>query len=200
LLFLSLGALLYIFAESKGISIPDKGDALFASIATGGYLGSTVAVFFVLGLIAAAYSSADSALTALTTSFSIDILEVSRFDEEKQVVIRKRVHIGISLMLALVIIVFNELNDDSVISELFKMAGFTYGPILGLFVYGIFTKKQIKDNLVLWVVLAAPLLTYILYKNSVSWLNGYQMGFELLLINGALTFIGLLLITQKQEK
>ena len=120
----------------------EKGDALFASIATGGYLGTTVAVFFVLGLIAAAYSSADSALTALTTSFSVDILEVNKLDVEKQIQVRKRVHIGVSLVLAMVIIVFKELNDDSVISELFKMAGFTYGPILGLFVYGVFTKKQ----------------------------------------------------------
>ena len=199
LLFLSLGALLYIYAETKGISIPEKGDALFATIATDGYLGTTVAVFFVLGLVAAAYSSADSALTALTTSFSVDILEVHKLTEAQQVKVRKRVHIGISLVLALVIIVFKELNDESVISELFKMAGFTYGPILGLFVYGIFTKKQIKDHLVLWVVLIAPVLTYILYKNSAAWLNGYQMGFELLLINGAITFIGLLVITQKNK-
>lgn len=197
LMFLSLGALLYIYANNQGISIPEKGDELFATIATEGYLGTTVALFFVLGLIAAAYSSADSALTALTTSFSMDILEVNRLDEVQQVKVRKRVHIGISLVLALVIIVFKELNDDSVISELFKMAGFTYGPILGLFAYGIFTRKKIKDYLVLWVVVLSPIITYVLYKNSEVWFNGYKMGFELLLINGALTFLGLVLITQK---
>ena len=197
LMFLSLGALLYIFANNQGIEIPAKGDALFATIATDGYLGSVVALFFILGLIAAAYSSADSALTALTTSFSVDILNVKQYNEEKQIQIRKRVHIGISLVLVLVIIIFKEINDDSVISELFKMAGFTYGPILGLFAYGIFTKKQIWDKAVIPVVIAAPLLTYILFKNSEAWLNGYQMGFELLLINGALTFIGLWFISKR---
>lgn len=200
LLFLSLGALLYIYANNQGITIPEKGDELFATIATEGYLGTTVALFFVLGLIAAAYSSADSALTALTTSFSVDVLEVGKMEESDQLKVRKRVHIGVSLILALVIIVFKELNDDSVISELFKMAGFTYGPILGLFLFGIYTKKQIKDKLVLWVVIAAPVLTYILYKNSASWFNGYQMGFELLLINGAITFVGLMMILDRKKR
>ena len=199
LLFLSLGALLYIYSEQMGIEIPEKGDALFATIATDGYLGSVVAVFFILGLIAAAYSSADSALTALTTSFSVDILEVSKLDEKSQLRIRKRVHVGISIVLAIVIIVFKELNDESVISELFKMAGFTYGPILGLFTYGIFTKKEIADKWVLPVVILSPMLTYVLYKNSESWLNGYQMGFELLLINGAITLLGLVMITRKKD-
>jgi Na+/proline symporter len=199
LLFLALGALLYIYSDSHGIPLPEKGDELFATIATEGYLGTTVAVFFVLGLIAAAYSSADSALTALTTSFSLDILEVGSWTEEKQVKTRKRVHIGISLVLAAVIIIFKELNDDSVISELFKMAGFTYGPILGLFAFGILTKKAIKDQWVGPVVVLAPLLTYLIYKNSVAWFNGYQMGFELLLINGLITFIGLWVISSKRK-
>ncbi|MGB1003918.1 MAG: sodium:solute symporter [Salibacteraceae bacterium] len=199
LLFLALGALLYIYADNQGISIPEKGDELFATIATEGYLGTTVALFFVLGLIAAAYSSADSALTALTTSFSVDILEVNKLSEQAQLKTRKKVHIGISLILAIVIIVFKELNDESVISELFKMAGFTYGPILGLFVFGIYTKKQINDKLVIWVVLAAPILTYFLYKNSAAWFNGYQMGFELLLINGFLALVGLFLISKKDK-
>jgi Na+/proline symporter len=198
LMFLSLGALLYIFANNQGIEIPVKGDELFATIATDGHLGPVVALFFILGLIAAAYSSADSALTALTTSFSVDILNVKQYAEKKQVAIRKKVHIGISVVLVLVIIIFKEINDDSVISELFKMAGFTYGPILGLFAYGIFTKKQILDKAVVPVVIAAPLLTYILYKNSEAWLNGYKMGFELLLINGALTFIGLWVISKRK--
>jgi len=198
LMFLSLGALLYIFANNQGIEIPAKGDELFATIATDGHLGPVVALFFILGLIAAAYSSADSALTALTTSFSVDILNVKQYAEEKQIKIRKKVHIGISVVLVIVIIIFKEINDDSVISELFKMAGFTYGPILGLFAYGIFTKKQILDKAIVPVVIAAPLLTYILYKNSEAWLNGYKMGFELLLINGALTFIGLWVISKRK--
>ena len=198
LMFLSLGALLYIFANNQGIEIPAKGDELFATIATDGHLGPIVALFFILGLIAAAYSSADSALTALTTSFSVDILNVKQYAEEKQIKIRKKVHIGISVVLVIVIIIFKEINDDSVISELFKMAGFTYGPILGLFAYGIFTKKQILDKAIVPVVIAAPLLTYILYKNSEAWLNGYKMGFELLLINGALTFIGLWVISKRK--
>ena len=200
LMFLSLGALLFIFANNQGIDIPDKGDALFATIATEGHLGPIVALFFVLGLIAAAYSSADSALTALTTSFSVDILNVKQYSEEKQVQIRKRVHIAISIVLVVVIVVFKELNDDSVISELFKMAGFTYGPILGLFAFGLFTKKAIKDRWVVVIALLAPLLTFVLYKNSETWLNGYKMGFELLLINGLLTFIGLLIISSNKKK
>ena len=198
LMFLSLGALLYIFANNQGIEIPVKGDELFATIATDGHLGTVVALFFVLGLIAAAYSSADSALTALTTSFSVDILNVSQYTEEKQIKIRKKVHIAISIVLVFVIIIFKEINDDSVISELFKMAGFTYGPILGLFAFGILTKKNILDKAVIPVVIAAPVLTYILYKNSEVWLNGYKMGFELLLINGALTFIGLWVISKRK--
>ena len=199
LMFLSLGALLYIFANNQGIEIPAKGDALFATIATEGHLGPIVALFFVLGLIAAAYSSADSALTALTTSFSVDILNVKQYSEEKQVQIRKRVHIAISIVLVVVIVIFKELNDDSVISELFKMAGFTYGPILGLFAFGLFTKKAIKDKWVVVIALFAPLLTFVLYKNSETWLNGYKMGFELLLINGLLTFIGLLIISSNKK-
>ena len=109
---------------------------------------------------------------------------------------RKKVHIGVSIVLAVVIIIFKQLNDDSVISELFKLAGYTYGPILGLFAYGIFTRKLIYDKLVLWVTLIAPILTYILHQNSMEWFNGYQIGFELLLFNGAFTFIGLLLISK----
>jgi Na+/proline symporter len=199
LMFLSLGALLFIFANNQGIEIPAKGDALFATIATEGHLGPIVALFFVLGLIAAAYSSADSALTALTTSFSVDILNVKQYAEEKQIKIRKRVHIAISIVLVVVIVIFKELNDDSVISELFKMAGFTYGPILGLFAFGLFTKKSIKDKWVVMVALIAPVLTFVLYKNSEAWLNGYKMGFELLLINGLLTFIGLLIISGNKK-
>lgn len=198
LMFLSLGALLYIFANNQGLEIPEKGDALFATLATDGYLGTSVALFFILGLIAAAYSSADSALTALTTSFSVDILKVNQYEEQKQVQIRKRVHIGISIVLALTIIIFKELNDDSVISELFKMAGYTYGPILGLFAYGIYTKKKINDTLVGVVVIMAPVLTYVLHQNSEQWFNGYKMGFELLLINGLLTVIGLVFITVRK--
>jgi len=197
LMFLSLGALLYIFASHEGIAIPEKGDALFATIATDGHLGIVVALFFVLGLIAAAYSSADSALTALTTSFSVDILEVQKMSEERQVQVRKNVHVAISVVLAIVIIVFKQFNDESVISELFKLAGFTYGPILGLFAYGILTQKAIHDKLVVWVAIVAPLGTYVLYKNSAEWFNGYKIGFELLLINGLLTVIGLMLISKK---
>ncbi len=197
LLFLALGALLYIYANNTGISIPEKGDDLFAIIALDGYLGPVVAVFFVLGLIAAAYSSADSALTALTTSFSIDILEVNKRDEEAQLKTRKRVHIGISLVLAVVIIVFNEFNDESVINELFKVAGFTYGPILGLFAFGLMSKKKIYDQWVVAVVIAAPILTYVLDVYSVELFNGYQMGFERLLFNGILTVVGLMVITKR---
>ncbi len=191
LLFLSLGALLYIYSETNGIPIPEKADELFPSIAMNGYLGPVVALFFILGLIAAAYSSADSALTALTTSFSVDILNIRKYPPEKQVNIRKRVHIGISLVLVVTIIIFREINDESVISELFTAAGFTYGPLLGMFAFGILTKRKVNRRWVIPVVIAAPVLTYVLKLYSAEWFGGYQLGFELLIINGLLTFTGL---------
>jgi SSS family transporter len=200
LFFLALGALLYIYAETKGIEIPKRSDDLYPMLATQGYLNITVGVFFIIGLIAAAYSSADSALTALTTSFCIDIIDIKNKPIDKQEKIRKQVHIGISLVMALVIIIFRIINDDSVISAVFTAAGYTYGPLLGLFAFGLITKISIKDKWVPIVCILSPIICYILNIYSKDIFFGYQIGFELLLLNGILTFIGLVLLNDKSTK
>ena len=197
LLFLTMGAMLYIYAADMGISIPEKADQLYPMLALN-HLGPAVGVLFIIGLIAAAYSSADSALTALTTSFCVDFLGLHRKDPSKNSIrTRTYVHIGFSIVLFLTIIVFNSINDDSVINELFKVASYTYGPLLGLFSFSILTKRSIRDNLVIPVCILAPVITYIVNANSMNWLGGFEFGYLILLLNGALTFIGLLLISKK---
>ncbi|UJH92394.1 sodium:solute symporter [Antarcticibacterium sp. 1MA-6-2] len=192
-LFLALGVLLTDYAEVIGIT--ERKDDLFPAIATSGELGVGVAILFVLGLIAAAYSSADSALTALTTSFSIDILDIEkRYDEKKQVRIRKQIHIGVSLVLIIVMLIFKyAIADKSVINKLFEFAGYTYGPLLALYAFGLFTKWQVKDKLVPWIAVASPVLTYLISINSLQWF-GFEFGFFVLILNGFLTFLGLILI------
>ncbi|HBH05240.1 MAG TPA: sodium:solute symporter [Flavobacteriales bacterium] len=191
LLFLSLGAMLFIYSGSKGIPIPDKADELFPSLAMNEHFGMMVSLFFILGMIAAAYSSADSALTALTTSFSVDILEVQKLSPKKAERIRKRVHIAFSVVLLLAITIFREVNNDSVIAELFKAAGYTYGPLLGMFAFGLFTNFKIWDKGVVILVILSPFLTYFFMLNAENWFNGYKPGFELLILNGLLTFMGM---------
>lgn len=200
LFFLALGALLYLFATAKGIAIPEKTDDLYPLLATSGELPVIVGVLFILGLVAAAYSSADSALAALTTSACVDILDVEKKPKENQVKLRKKVHIVMSAVLVLTIMVFKWVNDESVISAVFRVAGYTYGPLLGLYAFGLFTKFNVRDKLVPIICLASPVLTYIINANSVAWLGGYKFGFELLVLNGAITFIGLLLISTKRLK
>lgn len=194
LLFLSLGVLLYQYAQSKGIALPAKSDDLFPLLSLN-HFPPIAGIFFVLGLIAAAYSSADSALTSLTTSFCIDFLDFEKKEDEKEKKkTRLRVHIAFSVILFLVIILFRLLNDTNVISAVFKIAGYTYGPLLGLFVFGIFTKWKIKDKLVPYIVIAAPILTFIIDTFSAQLLGGFKLGFATLILNGALTFIGLYLL------
>lgn len=194
--FLALGVLLTNYADLNGIT--ETRDDLFPAIATSGELGFAVAIFFLLGLIAAAYSSADSALTALTTSFSIDILDIEkRYDEKKQVKIRKRIHVAISLLLIIVMLIFKyAIADKSVINKLFQFAGYTYGPLLGLYAFGLFTKWQVKDRLVPIIAIAAPVLSYIISINSRAWF-GFEFGFFILILNGLLTFLGLILLRRK---
>ncbi|OIQ30690.1 MAG: sodium:solute symporter [Bacteroidetes bacterium MedPE-SWsnd-G2] len=195
-IFLSLGLLLTVYAQKNGIDAHK--DDLFPVLAKN-HLGTTVFVCFLLGLIAAAYSSADSALTSLTTSFSIDILDVEKkYDQEGQVKIRKKIHVLISIVLILVIIAFKYLiKDESVIKSLFVFAGYTYGPLLGLYAYGLFTDWQVKDKLVPLICILAPVLSYIISTNSLKWF-GFEFGFFVLILNGFLTFLGLVLIrTQK---
>ena len=196
--FLFLGALLFLYANQKGIEIPSRTDELFPMLATGGYLGYTVAVCFILGLIAAAYSSADSALTALTTSFCVDILEVKKKALNQQTQLRQRTHIGMSVVLFLVILLFELINDDSVVDALFKAASYTYGPLLGLYAFGLFTKYNVVDRFVPIICLLSPIFCYILNLNSEAWLGGYQFGYDLLIVNGGLTFLGLFLIRKRR--
>jgi len=197
LLFLSLGALLFIFAAQIGITLPEQSDDLFPIIATQGYLPSIVTIFFIIGLVAAAYSSADSALTSLTTSFTVDILNGSQLPEQKLQRMRKGVHIGISVVLLLVILLFRAINNQSVISAVFTVAGYTYGPLLGFYSFGLFTNYKIKDRGVPIVAIVSPILCYIISSNSEAWFKGYSFGFELLILNGLLTFIGLFLLRRK---
>ena len=191
LLFLFLGALLYLYSESVNFQLPTSTDDLYPLLALN-ELGFLTSIIFILGIIAAAYSSADSALTSLTTSFSIDFLDIQKRDNKRR--IRLLVHIGFSILLFIVILIFNEINDESVINSIFKAAGYTYGPLLGLFSFGIFTKYKIKDKFVFFVCLISPLISYLINIYSEELLFGYRFGFEILLLNGLLTFVGLFLI------
>ena len=187
-LFLSLGALLYLYAEQIGLGVT-KGDDLFPLVALKGDLGLGVGVFFILGLIAAAYSSADSALTSLTTSFCVDFLNIEKKENSQKT--RKYVHIAFSIVLVLAILIFKAINDDSVISALFRVAGYTYGPLLGLFAFGIFAKWKLRDSAVPIVAFLSPVAVYILQLYI-------PFGFELLMINGGITFLGLCVLIRKE--
>ena len=197
ILFLGLGALLYIYASKFNISA--VGDDLFAAVAMHEKMPIVVGILFLLGIIAAAYSSADSALTALTTSFCIDFINIEKKEKEKQLKIRKLSHLLFSFLLFVVILTFRWINDESVISTLFKVAGYTYGPLLGLYSFGLFTKWKIKDRWIIPVVVSSPVISYTLQCNSYDWW-GFHFGFELLIVNGLLCFLGMLLIRDKKQK
>ena len=201
-LFMVLGALLYTYGLKQGISIPllegkPNSDLLFPEIALNGGLGITVAITFILGLIAAAYSSADSALTSLTTSVCIDFLEISKKDKSRQISLRKQTHILLSLLLVIVVILFKYILDRNVIDGLLTVAGYTYGPLLGLFSFGIFTNYKINDKYVWYILFTSVFITSIIGNINSNLLWGYEIGYELLPINGLITFIGLILIRRK---
>ncbi len=195
-LFLVLGALLYLFASFKGIALPGKTDDVFAFLAMN-HFGVVIAVFFLLGITAAAYSSVDSSLTALTTSFSIDFLKINpKAGNQKWK--RMLVHLSFSFLMCLVIILFRELNNSSVVNAVLKAVGYTYGPILGLFAFGLLTKYEVKSRYLFWVCMICPLLSYGIDRFSEQFLWGYCFGFEILLLNGLLCFMGLWLIRQSR--
>lgn len=198
LLFLVLGALLYIYSEQKGLSIPEFTDELFPRLAFN-ELGFTVGIFFLLGITASSYASADSALAGLTTSFCIDFLNFKSKPEEVKLRQKLLVHIGFSLLFLLVIIIFREINERSVIDAVLSVAGYTYGPLLGLFSFGLFTKLQVKGKFVPIICVISPALSYWISNNAPQWFNGYKIGIEILIINGLLTFIGLALISYKEK-
>ena len=204
-LFVFLGSLLFHYIEVNGINLPMSNgvvntDLLFPEIALNQSLGLGIGITFFLGLIAAAYSSADGALTALTTSFCLDFLDLERYPKELQVKRRKQVHLAISLVLIAVIISFTYLLSDSVIDSLLTIAGYTYGPLLGLFAFGILTSYPIKEQWVGLVSVVSVGAITLLGSLDASVLNGYQLGYELLPLNGLLTFIGLYLIRRPAPK
>jgi SSS family solute:Na+ symporter len=194
--FLALGVLLTDYAQQNGIDAHK--DQLFPIIATKGNLGLATAIFFLLGLIAAAYSSADSALTSLTTSFSIDILEIDKQEDKKmQEKTRKKIHILFSFILIATILIFKYfIADESVIAKIFTFANYTYGPLLGLYAFGLFTKLKVKDKMVPFICLASPFLTYFVNYLALTTV-GFDFGFSLLILNGLITFIGLYLFKKK---
>ena len=194
--FLALGVLLTDYAQQNGIDAHK--DQLFPIIATKGNLGLATAIFFLLGLIAAAYSSADSALTSLTTSFSIDILEIDKKkDKNEQEKTRKKIHILFSFILIATILVFKYfIADESVIAKIFTFANYTYGPLLGLYAFGLFTKLKVKDKMVPFICLVSPFLTFSINYLALEYI-GFDFGFSLLILNGLVTFIGLYIFKRK---
>ena len=200
ILFLTLGAVLYMYASSKGIGLPTKSDNLFPEIAFN-HLGPIAGLVFMIGLVSAAYPSADGALTALTTSFCVDFLgfkDKSKLDEKQKKKVCYAVHLSFAIILLIVILIFRALNNEAVINAIYTAAGYTYGPLLGLFAFGLFTKFAVKDRYVWIVAIISPVLCYFLSMYSEMLFNGYKFGFELLILNGLLTFTGLFLLRKKR--
>ena len=198
LLFLALGVLLYLYIDFAGLQMPSRGDDVFAMVAVQGGLPLIVGIVFIIGLISSTYSAAGSALTSLTTSFSLDILDASKFDNERLTKIRKYTHIAMAIVITLVILVFHYLATDSVINLVFKVAGYTYGPILGLFTFGIPSKRGVRQRYVPIVAILSPLLSYLLQWVAAAKF-GYHIGFELLGYNALFTIFGLIIISQKKN-
>ena len=194
-LFLTLGVLLYIYAESKGLTLPGKADDVYPFLALN-HFSAFLGIVFILGIIAITYASADSALAALTTSFCVDFLNFGEKSEHERIRLRYYTHAGVSVVMVLVVVAFDLLDSPSVISTMFTVAGYTYGPLLGLYAFGLYTKRNIRDRFVPLICLVAPVLTYIISYNSIDWFWGYQFGFEVLILNGFLTFTGLMAISK----
>ena len=198
-LFLILGTLLAMHVKTNGMTMPEKTDELFGAVAFSNGMPVIVGVLFILGLVAAAYSAAGSALTSLTTSFTVDILNADKHQDEKALTrTRKLVHVCMAAGMGVVILIFYAISNSDAISAVYTLASYTYGPILGLFAYGMMCRTQVRDGLVPVVCVAAPVISFFVQM----WLEhsfGYTLGFELLLLNAALTMAGLLLL-QKRGK
>ncbi len=189
-LFLALGVLLLTLAAQQNIQLPTLGDDILPMFCTSGILGGSILIFFTIGIIAAAFSSADSALTALTTSFCVDILGVQKEEAKRAKRTRLKVHVMISILFVLIILAFKAVNNRSVIDAIYMIASYTYGPLLGLFVFGLFTKRKPRDKYVPYICIASPLIclaTDFLVKQYA----GYTFGYEMLMVNGSITFAGL---------
>lgn len=199
LLFLVLGAMLYIFAGRTGIALPAESDNVFATVATSPQMPLIVGIMFVLGLISSTYSAAGSALTALTTSFTVDVLDgQKRFDEQRLTRVRKCVHVAMAAAMFAVVLALYALNNTNAIDAVYTLVSYTYGPILGMFAFGILTKWQVRDRYVFIVAILAPVLCYILQANSQAWFNGYTFSYELLIVNAAIMFVGMTLLRKKE--
>jgi Na+/proline symporter len=199
LMFLTLGALLYMYSTKNNLAIPAVSDELFPRLALNEF-GMLVGIFFILGITASSYASADSALAGLTTSFCIDFLNFKNKSEPVKQRQKFYVHIGFSVLFLLIILIFKEVNNRAVIDAVLGIAGYTYGPLLGLFTFGLFTTYRVRDKLVPVVCVLSPLLSYILSVNAPAWFNGYVISIEILIINGLITFAGLWLIAYKKGK
>ena len=202
-LFLFLGFLLYSYANQMGVALvnaegtPLKGDDVFPFLATGNYFPVIVGILFIIGFIAAAYSAAGSALTALTTSFTVDIL--NKENDSNLTKVRTLVHIGMAVLMVVCIYVIHMLNNDSVIQTVYKVASYTYGPLLGMFCFGIFTKRQVRDRWIPIAVILAPVITWVIDVNSAVWFNGYVFSHERLILNALLTCIGMICLIKRNK-
>jgi SSS family transporter len=201
-LFLVLGGAMYVFAASKGITLPEKTDHVFPQLALNEF-GSIAGIFFLLGITASSYASADSALAALTTGFCVDFLNFEKREEKERKKLKLFVHLGFSVLFLIIILLTKWYMDfhpkADIITIILTVAGYTYGPLLGLFSFGIFTKRIINSFAVPFICLTVPFLCYFLDKNAVNWLNGYNFGFEILIVNGLLTFLLFSIFSKKQD-
>ena len=200
LLFLALGVLLYLYASANKIQLPAKGDEVFPFLATQVYFPILISIMFIVGLVSAAYAAAGSALTALTTSFTIDILKSKGKTESETKTTRHKVHACMAIVMGLFIFAINQLNNESVIHTVYKLASYTYGPLLGMFVFGIFTKWKIRDRWTPLVAIISPIICLVLDINSKEWFNGYEFSHERLIFNALFTFIGLCILIKKQPQ
>ena len=198
-LFLTLGVLLLVLAQQTGTVLPESGDQILPMFATNGMLGTPVLLFFTIGIIAASFASADSALAALTTSACIDILNISKYPAEKAKSIRIATHLFITFLVVAIILIFKEINSKSVIDAIYTIASYTYGPLLGLYAFGMLTKRRTRDRFTPYICLASPLLAYLLSFSAERWF-GYKFGYEILMINGLTTFVGLILFSYDYKR
>jgi Na+/proline symporter len=199
LLFLTLGALLYMYSERNGIAIPQSTDELFPTLALNKF-SLLVGIFFLLGITASSYASADSALAGLTTSFCIDFLNFKNKTEKTKQIQKFWVHLGFSLVFLVIIVIVRRINQRSVIDMVLSVAGYTYGPLLGLFTFGLFTKYKVKDRLVPVVCVLSLVLSYMIKVYGERIFDGYKFSLEILIVNGLITFVGLLLISKRGER
>ncbi len=199
LLFLSLGVLLYVYSEQMGFPIPAKTDDLYPSLALGNHFGTLAAVTFLLGITAATYASSDSALTALTTSFCVDFLKFENRSEKERQTLKHWTHIGFTGVFIIVIVIFKALNSQEVISAVFNIAGYTYGPLLGLFAFGLYNRRPVIDKFVPFICIASPILTYLVEELSIKFFE-FEFGFSKLMLNGFITFVGLWLFSSNKSK